>query len=93
MTEAAEAGSRYTGESRGEAPELEPGSRKPPEPELVSRPGAASEGSRGGSGPADADTEAVGGVTWRYYQPIRGEYCCDLTNERPALHSPGCQSQ
>ena len=33
------------------------------EPELVSRPGAASEGSRGGSGPADADTEAVGGVT------------------------------
>ena len=84
MAEAAEAGSRYTGESRGEAPELEPGSRKPPEPELVSRPGA-SEGSRGGSGPADADTEAVGGVTWSYYQPIRGQYCGYLTNERPAL--------
>ena len=48
--------SLYTGDTRGEVPDTEPGSRKPPEPELVSRPGAASEGSRGGSGPADAAT-------------------------------------
>ena len=72
----AEAGSRYTGERRGEAPELEPGSRKPPEPELVLRPGV-SEGSRGGSGPADAET--VGGVTWGIMlcQPFRDEDGCD----------------
>ena len=43
---------------------LEPGSRKLPELEDVLRPGAGSDAaSKGGSGPAEADTEAVGGVT------------------------------
>ena len=55
--------SLYTGDTRGEVPDTEPGSRKPPEPELVLRPGPGSEESRGGSGPAEADAEAIGGVT------------------------------
>ena len=70
---AVEAGSRYTeGERRGEAPELEPGSRNPPEPELVLRP-EVSPGSRGGSGPA----ETVGGVTWGILSANENEDRCD----------------
>ena len=22
---------------------------------------------------------------WRHYQPMRGQHCCQLTNEKPAL--------